>query len=203
MSTTTNDAGRETPGSPGSPETPVLRAAKAPVGVGSAPLVAQLLALLLIALGVVGIQETLVRTGAIQGSSWTEAVVKAVDGTTWTDPLVLAVGIVAVVLGLLLLPVGLLRRPRRSVALQAETGVHLRTKDLAKIASSAVEGADAVTDVHVEAKSRSLKVRATTVASKDRNVEIAKDLEQRLATSLDAVEHTPRTKVYIRNEDLS
>jgi len=184
-------------------DTPVLRAAKAPVGVGSAPLVAQLLALLLIALGVVGVQEALVRTGAVQGSSWTRAVVRSVDGTRWTDPLVLAVGVVAVVLGMLLLPVGLLRRPRRSVALQAETGVHLRTKDLATIATSAVEGADAVTDVRVDASSRSLKVRATTVAANDRNVEIARGLEERLAASLDALEHTPRTKVYIRNEELS
>ncbi|MCW2818661.1 MAG: hypothetical protein JWR42_1448 [Marmoricola sp.] len=200
MSTTTPDAEHE---APASPDTPVLRAAKAPVGVGSAPLVAQLLALLLIALGVVGVQEALVRSGAIHGSSWTGAAVSSVDGTRWTDPLVLAVGIVAVVLGLLMLPVGLLRRPRRSVALQAETGVYLRTKDLAKIATAAVEGADAVTDVHVDARSRSLKVRATTVAAKDRNVEIARDLEGRLATSLDSVEHTPRTKVYIRNEDPS
>ncbi len=182
---------------------PVLKAAKAPVGVGSAPLVAQLLALVLVVLGVVLVREALVLAGAVAGSAWTTSILDSVDGTRLTDPLVLVAGIVLAVVGLLLLPVGLLRRPRRSVALEAQTGVYLRTKDLAKVAKSAVEGADAVTDVSVEASRRALKVRASTVAGKDRNDEIARDVRERLASSLEAVEHTPRARVSVRNEDLS
>lgn len=182
---------------------PVLKAAKAPVGVGSAPLVAQLLALVLVVLGVVLVREALVLAGAVAGSAWTTSIIDSVDGTRLTDPLVLVAGIVLAVVGLLLLPVGLLRRPRRSVALEAQTGVYLRTKDLAKVAKSAVEGADAVTDVSVEASRRALKVRASTVAGKDRNDEIARDVRERLASSLEAVEHTPRARVSVRNEDLS
>ena len=182
---------------------PVLKAAKAPVGVGSAPLVAQLLALVLVVLGVVLVREALVLAGAVAGSAWTTSIIDSVDGTRLTDPLVLVAGIVLAVVGLLLLPVGLLRRPRRSVALEAQTGVYLRTKDLAKVAKSAVEGADAVTDVAVEASRRALKVRASTVAGKDRNDEIARDVRERLASSLEAVEHTPRARVSVRNEDLS
>lgn len=177
-----------------------MRAARAPVGVGSAPLVAQLLALALVALGAVGIQEALVRTGAWKTSSWTSAVVDSVDGLRYDDPIVLVLSIVLALLGLVLLPLGFKRRPRTSVALDAATGVHLRTRDLARIAASAVEGADAVTDVAVKAGRRTLKVRATTVASRDRQDEIAQDVRNRLTSSLDALERAPRLKVSVKNE---
>lgn len=180
-----------------------MKPAKAPVGAGSAPLVAQLIALALVALGVVGVQEALVRTGAISSSSWTSAVVPALDGIRYDDPVVLVVAVVLALVGLLVLPMALLRRPRKAVALEAGTGVYLRTRDLARVAGAAVEGADAVTDVHVKAGRRTLKVRATTVAARDRNDEITADLRDRLASSLGALERTPRVKVSVRNEGLS
>ena len=71
------------------------------------------------------------------------------------------------------------------------------------MAGAAVEGADAVADVHVKAGRRTLKVRATTVAARDRNDEITADLRDRLASSLGALERTPRVKVSVRNEGVS
>ena len=183
-----------------SPDRAAMRAARAPVGVGSAPLVAQLLALALVALGAVGIQEALVRTGAWKTSSWTSAVVDSVDGVRYDDPIVLVLSIVLVVLGLVLLPLGFKRRPRTSVALDATTGVYLRSRDLARVAATAVEGADSVTDVDVKAGRRTLKVQATTVASRDRKDDIAQDIRSRLTASLDALERAPRLKVSVKTE---
>ena len=126
---------------------PAMRAARAPVGAGSAPLVAQLLALALVALGAVGIQEALVRTGAISTASWTSAVVDSVDGCGTTTRSCSSSRCCSPWSGCVLLPLGFLRRPRTAVALDATTGVYLRTRDLARVAAAAVEGADAVTDV--------------------------------------------------------
>lgn len=177
-----------------------MRGARAPVGVGSAPLVAIFLALVLLALGAVGIQEALARTGAWKTSSWTSAVVDSVDGVRYDDPIVLVLSIGLVVLGLVLLLLGVRRRRRTSVALDAQTGVHLRTRDLARIATTAVEGADAVTDVHVKASRGILKVKAITVASDAREDEIAQDIRSRLASSLDTLERAPRLKISVKNE---
>ena len=180
-----------------------MKAAKAPVGVGSAPLVAQLLALALIALGVVGIEEALVRTGAISQPSWTTATVEAMDRSTADRPVVLILAIAGVLLGLVLLSVAFKRRPRKTVALSADTGVYLRTRDLKRVATSALEGADGVTDVDVVSGRRTMNVRATTLAPKERNSEIEADLRDRLSSSLSALASPPRVKVAVRNEELA
>lgn len=179
-----------------------MAAARPPVGTGSSPLVAQLIALALIGLGILGIQEALVRTSAITSSSWTSAVVDAVDGLT-TATWVLIVGAVLAVLGLLLLPIVFKRRPRKTVSLSASTGVYLRTRDLGRIAEGAIAGIDTVTDVSVKASRKKVRVTATTVAGTDRNADIADDVRARLAPSLGALEHPPRIKVSVTNEGLS
>jgi hypothetical protein len=177
-----------------------LRAAKAPVGTGSAPLVAQLIALALVALGAVGVQGALADWGVIRQESWLAAAVRSLDGTRYDAPLVLVVGIVLAVVGLLLLPVVVMRRPRTSVDLDAETGVHLRTRDLARIVSDAVEGTDAVTDVDVKATRRKVKVRVTTLALKDRRDEIKDAARERVEPVLSALDSPPRLTVSVKHE---
>ncbi|SDS50325.1 hypothetical protein SAMN04488570_2023 [Nocardioides scoriae] len=180
-----------------------MQAAKPPVGVGASPLVAQLVALALIALGVVGIQALLSTTGAIAQAPWITSALDAVDGTASDAPVVLVVAVVAIVLGLLVLPIAFKRRPRKSLELAAHTGVRLRTRDLARIASTAVEGADGVTDVKVTATRRKLRVVATSVAAKDRNGAVVDDIGRRLAPTLEALESRPKLAVSVRNEGVS
>lgn len=177
-----------------------LRAAKAPVGTGSAPLVAQLLALVLVALGAVAVQSALSAWGVVRQASWVESASTALDGTRYDDPLVLVVGVVLAVVGLLLLPVVVARRPRTSVDLEAETGVHLRTRDLARIVAEAVEGTDAVTDVDVRATRRKVAVRVTTLALKDRRDEIRLAARGRAEPVLRALASPPRLSVSVKHE---
>lgn len=185
-----------------SDSTQAMKAARPPVGTGPAPLVAQLFALALIALGVVGIEEALSRSGVISNGSWTGQAVEAVDGVANDAPWVLVVAVLLVVLGLLLLPVVVRRRPRKSVSLHAETGVHLRTRDLARLADAALDGTDTVTDVGVKASRRRLRVVATTVAAKDRNPAVADEIRHRLAPMLESMDDQPRLSVAIKNEGL-
>lgn len=202
----TDESSRRAPSLEPAPAEPdpkdAMAAARPPVGTGSSPLVAQLIALALIGLGILGIQEALVRTSAITSSSWTSAVVDAVDGLT-TATWVLIVGAVLAVLGLLLLPIVFKRRPRKTVSLSASTGVYLRTRDLGRIAEGAIAGIDTVTDVSVKASRKKVRVTATTVAGTDRNADIADDVRARLAPCLGALEYPPRIKVSVTNEGLS
>lgn len=185
------------------PADDALRAAKPPVGVGASPLVAQLIAIALVALGVVGVQALLSETGAISQAPWIRTALDAVDGTGSDAPVVLVVAIVAVVLGLLVLPIAFKRRPRKAIELDAQTGVRLRTRDLSRLAKAAVEGADGVTDVRVTSSRRKLRVVATSVAAKDRDAAIRSDVESRLQPTLRALQHGPRLSVSVRNEGVS
>lgn len=178
-----------------------MTAARPPVGTGLSPLVGILLALGLIGVGVVGVEEALIRSGAVSGTSWTGWVLARLDGVRPVSWMVVTFVAVAL-LGLLLLLVGVRRRPRKAIALRASTGVFLRTHDLAEIAEHRVEGADGVTDVHASATRGRLKVMVTTVDDKVHNGALGDVVRQRLAASLGAIEQAPKVDVDIRNEDL-
>lgn len=179
-----------------------LRAGKAPVGTGASPLVAQLFALALIALAAVAVQHLLVQTGTASGTSWLASTVESTDGIAGDSPIVLVVGIVAVVLGLLLLPIALKPRPRKGIPLATTTGAHLRRRDLRRIVESAVEGTDAVTDVDVTVTRRRIRVTATSVATKDRDPETKAAIEERLTSVSDALERRPVVTTTVRHEDI-
>lgn len=178
-----------------------LSAAKPPVGTGLSPLFAQLIALVMVALGVVGIQEALVRSGAVSQKSWTSTVVSSVDGISaaaWMVP----VFVVIAAVGVLLLLVVLRPRPRKALTLAANTGVYLRTGDLSRIVEGLLQGAEGVTDVTTKATLRKLRVSATTLAAKDRNSALEADLRGRLEPALWALKRPPKVALTIRNEDL-
>lgn len=179
-----------------------LRAGKAPVGTGASPLVAQLFALALIALAAVAVQHLLVLSGAANGISWLATTVESADGIAGDSPVVLIVGIAAVVLGLLLLPIALKPRPRKGIPLATTTGAHLRRQDLRRIVESAVEGTDAVTDVDVKVTRRRIRVVATSVATKDRDAETKAAIEERLVSVTDALERRPTVSITVRHDEI-
>ncbi|WP_051706148.1 DUF6286 domain-containing protein [Nocardioides aequoreus] len=172
--------------------------AKPPVGVGATPLVAQLLALGLVALGVVGVQDLLARTGLIAQAPWTDTAVSQVDGLASDSVWVLVGGIVAALLGLVVLATALRRRPRKTLELDAQTGVRLRTRDLPRLLQGTVETVDGVTDVDVRASRRSVRVVATTVVRDERRREVATELEERIAPTLRAPHRAPRPRIKLK-----
>lgn len=180
----------------------VLRPAKPPVGTGSSPLFAQLIALAFIGLGVVGVQTLLVSLDVVSDRAWISSVVDSADGISGSSALVLVVGVVSLVLGLLLLPVVLRRRPRTGLALRADTGVYLRRRDLADVLEAALDGTDAVTDVRVRTTRRKVRVDATSVAGQDRDSEIRDAIGVRLAPAMDALERPLRLGVTVRNDGI-
>jgi len=178
--------------------TTAVAAAKPPVGVGASPLVGQLLALALVALGVVGVQDLLARTGALTQEPWLDTALGAVDGVASDSPWVLFGGIAAALVGLLLLPIPFRRRPRKALELRATTGVRLRTQDLSRLVRSSLEAVDGVTDVEVRSTGRSLRVTAATVVSDERRSQVAHELREQLAPTLEALQKAPRPKIKVK-----
>lgn len=178
-----------------------MRAAKAPVGTGPTPLVGQLVALLLVALGVLGVQEGLARSGAVS-TSWTSWLLSRVSGLSATFSL-LVLFVVAALVGLLLLVLVFKPRPRKTLTLSSSTGVYLRTGDLARIAQSRVAGADGLADADASAGRRRLAVNVTSVEPRSGNDELERDVRARLQPTFDALDNAPRLTVSITNRELA
>ena len=90
-----------------------LPAAKAPVGPGTISLLGLLWSMLLLGVGVVGVQAALVAAGLLHGTSWLTWIIQQFDGLTASAWMVPA-GLVLVLLGLWLVTMALRpgRRPR-------------------------------------------------------------------------------------------
>ena len=172
-----------------------LSAAKTPVGPGVITAVGLVLAVLVIALGVVGVHDALVAAGAVSGTPWIDSVVTLFNGLTpaiWLVP----VGIVLVLAGLWLLLTALRPRPRTAIALDATTGVFLRPRDVAKLARNAAQDVDAVTSAKATAGRRKVVVaaRATTTDG------VEQQIIQAVTIRLQALAKAPTVRVTVKAE---
>ena len=172
-----------------------LPAAKTPVGPGAVTVVALMLALLVVAVGVLGVHDALVAAGAASGTPWIDAVVKTFNKLTpavWLAP----VGTALVLLGLWMLLTALRPRPRTAIALNAKTGVFLRPRDVAKLARNAAQDVDGVTSAKVTVGRRKVAVaaRATTTDG------VEQKITQAVTTGLQALAKTPTVRVTVKTE---
>lgn len=194
---TTQTTTAEAAASPSAGEHEALPPARRPAGTAAATWTGQLLALLVIVLGVGALQDAASRADLISQQSWIDAVVGYADGTSSDSATVLLIGVAAVLVGLVLLVLGLRRRPRRSVELRAATGVRLKSRDLARLVRERAETADGVTRVRVGASRRSVRVVADSVTGADRRDEVAADVRARAESVLEALERAPRLSVKV------
>lgn len=174
-----------------------LRAGKLPVGNGPVGWIGVVLAVLVTALGVLGVIEALIGAGAIGGRSWIAAAASSSDGQRPTRWLV-ALGAALILLGLWLLVASLRRRPRRVVALTSATGVYLRPKDLARLAEASASRTDGVMDAHATATKRTVSVRVTTTSHQVTELEAR--VGQAVAQRLEPVAKPPRVQTRVRHE---
>lgn len=171
-----------------------LPAAKTPLGPGVVTLVGLILAVLVIALGAVGVHDALVGAGAVADPSWVDAAAKGLQGLKpafWLLP----VGLTLVVLGLWLLVSALRPRPRTAIALQARTGVFLRPRDVATLARSAAQDVDGVTSAKVTASPRRISVAARSTTGG-----LQQNIAQAVTTRLRALAKAPTVRVTIKTE---
>jgi len=138
--TDTTTAGEEVgPDSGAAPVEPT--AGRTPSAAPAAAPWAVLLALVVLALGVVGIRDALIAAGAFGGSSWTKNTANAIDGLTarmWMIP----AGIGLAVLGLWWLLAALKPRKRTEISLSGTPGAWMRPGDLARLVQPTVENVE-------------------------------------------------------------
>jgi len=163
-----------------------MNAAKTPVGPGSISAVGLLLALLIVGIGVVGVQAALVAAGLLTGKPWLTWALERPNGLTpagW----MLAVGLVLALIGLWLLLTALRPRPR--------TAVFLRPRDLARLAVAAAQDVDGVQDAHASATRRKVTVRITSTAGETDGDPVTDAVTATLTERLSALEKPVRVIV--------
>ncbi len=155
-------------------------AAKDPRGFPGVVILGVLWALVLIALGVVAGHDTLAYTGILSGEPWVERALSAVDGSQPQYWLV-GVGVIAIVVGLVLLLAALRPRAHLGRALYADTGVFLLDRGLQRLVATAAEDVDGVDWAKTSGRGSKLRVdvRGLSVGQDT-------DLEERVRNSLDA-----------------
>ncbi len=156
---------------------------------------AVLLALVVLALGVVGIRDALVAAGAFGGSSWTKNTANAIDGLTartWMIP----AGIGLAVLGLWWLLAALKPRKRTEISLSGTPGAWMRPADLARLVQPTVENVEGVVSASTSATRRTVTVKATTTARDSAQVRTA--VTEAVGDRLSALRRAPRVKVKAR-----
>jgi hypothetical protein len=181
---------------PVSAATPVEpTAGRTPTAAPAATPWAVLLALVMLALGVVGIRDALIGAGAFGGSSWTKNTANAIDGLTartWMIP----AGIGLAVLGLWWLLAALKPRKRTEISLSGTPGAWMRPGDVARLAQPTVENVDGVVSASTSATRRTVTVKVTTTARDSAEVRTA--VTEAVGDRLSAVGRAPRVKVKAR-----
>lgn len=175
-----------------------LQAPKTPVGPGLITAIGLVLAVLLTAVGVVAVHDALVAAGALGGREWLTRAVGAVDGTTpaaWLVP----VGVLLVLLGLWLLMTALRPRPRTAIALDADTGVFLRPRDVAKLARDAAQDVDGVSSAKASARRRAISVSVHATAPDGIDERVTAAVTERLR----ALATQPKIRVSVTTEGAS
>jgi len=170
-------------------------AGRTPTAAPAAAPWAVLLALVVLALGVVGIRDALIAAGAFGGSSWTKNTANAIDGLTartWMIP----AGIGLAVLGLWWLLAALKPRKRTEISLSGTPGAWMRPGDLARLVQPTVENVDGVVSASTSATRRTVTVKATTTARDSAQVRTA--VIEAVGDRLSALRRAPRVKVKAR-----
>jgi copper chaperone CopZ len=170
-------------------------AGRTPTAAPAAAPWAVLLALVVLALGVVGIRDALIAAGAFGGSSWTRNTANAIDGLTartWMIP----AGIGLAVLGLWWLLTALKPRKRTEISLSGTPGAWMRPGDLARLVQPTVENVEGVVSASTSATRRTVTVKATTTARDSTEVRTA--VTDVVGDRLSALRRAPRVKVKAR-----
>lgn len=148
-----------------------FKAKNPPRAAPAAAVTGAVVALLFIALAVVGIHDLIVTQGWADGTSWARSAIDGTDGTTRAD-WVVPLAVLALALGLVLLVVSV--RPRRSTHRAAPDrekagDVWVAPAVLATLATSAGEDAPDVLSADTTVSARRIKVILRTAPNSDRD----------------------------------
>ncbi|WP_226862611.1 DUF6286 domain-containing protein [Mycolicibacterium baixiangningiae] len=134
-----------------------------PAAPPAAGYVGSLIALLVLALGVIAVRDSAVSAGWLDGRPWTLNTVEWLDGLTyqwWMIPL----GVIAILVGLWSVYSALRPRRRTALPLAARSSVWIGRSDLALVATRAAEMVPGVLGARSSATLRKVTVTVVTTA---------------------------------------
>lgn len=175
--------------------TSTLTPAKRPVAAPAAGWVGVVLALLLIAAGIVLGRDVLIGTGAIDGAQWLPSAVAWLDGLT-AEQWMLPAGIGAVVLGIVLL-IAALKPRRRTHRPTSIDGVWMRKSDIVYLARRTAADRPGVDDAVATGSARKVKVRASAHAGAD-IAQVRADVADAVGSALATLADSPKIAVKIK-----
>lgn len=176
------------------PTTPAaMPAAHQQTGAGTIGAVGPVLALVLTGIGGVLLHDALAEADSRPGRTWLAAVVDGLDGSTaewWMIP----AGAAVALLGVWLIVTAVRPRSRKMLAVTSQTGVFLRTRDIARLAAAAADDVDGVLSAGSVAGRRAVTV--TVESDRDGIADLVREtVEQRLS----ALVNPPKVKVRVRS----
>jgi hypothetical protein len=124
------------------------------------------LAVLVVAVGVLVVRDALVAAGLVSGDPWVAPVVDSANGVG-PSVLVTVVGVVLALVGLWLVAVALGRRVRTRLDVGSATGTTIGIADAARLAAAAADDVDRVVSARASATRRSVTVTVTVLEGDD------------------------------------
>jgi hypothetical protein len=173
------------------------RPAPAPLAAAGASRVGVAIALAMVAVGAVAVRDAVLAAGWAQGTPWLPVVLRDIDALRpgfWLMP----AGTLVAVAGLGLTLTALAPRRRTASALNADTAVYLRGKDIGKIAGAAAQSVGGVLETRAKASPRRAVVRCRITGEATRDVE--KSIAAAVSDALSGLRTPPRVVVRLRAE---
>jgi hypothetical protein len=171
---------------------PAMKAAAQQTGAGRIGLLGPVMALALTAIGFVLLHDAIAEADTRSGRTWLAAIIDGLDRRTaewWMIP----AGVGIALLGVWLVITALRPRSRKTLAVTSETGVFLRTRDVARIASAAADDIDGV----LSASSVATRRAVTVTVESDRDG-VADLVRETVGQRLSALASPPKVKVRVR-----
>lgn len=172
-----------------------LPAAAAPAAPGAARKAGLVVAFVLLVLGAAAIYDALVQLGAFGGQELVAPLLERLDGLApqrWMTPAGAALALV----GLWLVASALWRRPRRSLALDARTGVYATRGAVEELGVDSAVGHGGVLGATAAARPRAVRIRVTT----DGEAETAGEVGQSVTARLSRLARPPKVTVGARRK---
>ena len=171
---------------------PTMRAAQQQTGAGRIGVLGPVMALVLTAIGFVLLHDAIAEADKEPGRTWLAAMVDGLDRLTaewWMIP----AGIGIALLGVWVIITAFRPRSRRTLAVTSDTGVFLRTRDVARLASAAADDVDGVLSANSVATRRAITV--TIESERDGVADLVRDT---VGQRLSALADPPKVNVRVR-----
>jgi uncharacterized protein DUF6286 len=139
-------------------------AGSGPVAAPAAGYVGTVIALGMLAIGVIALRDSAVTAGWLDGREWTKGAIGFVDGLTF-DWWMIPAGVGSILVGVWWVYAALRPRRRTAVAVAAKSSVWMAPAELARLASHAAESVPGVLEARSSASLRKITVTAHTTAN--------------------------------------